>query len=46
LILPGARISASSGQAIAFRNGAPVDVAPLGALLSRLRNEAASNIRQ
>jgi ATP-dependent Lhr-like helicase len=44
LILPGARISTSSGQAIAFRNGAPADVAPLGALLSRLRNERASNL--
>lgn len=43
LILPGARISTSSAQAIAFRNGSPVDVAPLGALLSRLRNERASN---
>ncbi|MGH2398812.1 MAG: Lhr family helicase, partial [bacterium] len=43
LILPGARIPASSGQAIAFRNGAPEDVAPLGVLLSRHRNERASH---
>jgi len=39
IILPGARVPAGSGQAIAMRNGVPVDVAPLGALLSRLRNE-------
>jgi len=42
IILPGARVSAASGQAIALRNGVPADVAPLGALLSRLRNERAS----
>jgi len=42
IILPGARISAASGQAIAFRSGVPIDVAPLGALLSRLRNERAA----
>ncbi|HEY6104198.1 MAG TPA: DEAD/DEAH box helicase [bacterium] len=39
IILPGAKVPAASGQAIAFRNGVPLDVAPLGALLSRLRNE-------
>ena len=39
VILPGARVPVASGQAIAFKNGVPTDVAPLGALLSRLRNE-------
>jgi ATP-dependent Lhr-like helicase len=39
IILPGARVPAGSGQAIALRTGIPEDDAPLGALLSRLRNE-------
>jgi len=43
-LLPGARIPATSGQAIAFRNGVPADVAPLGALLSRLRNDRAARL--
>jgi ATP-dependent Lhr-like helicase len=42
IILPGAKVPAASGQAVAFRNGVPIDVAPLGALLSRLRNDRAS----
>ncbi len=37
ILLPGARVSPFSGMAIAHRSGAPVDVAPLGALLSRLQ---------
>ncbi len=37
ILLPGARVSPFSGMAIAHRNGAPVDVAPLGALLSRMQ---------
>ncbi len=37
ILLPGARVSPFSGMAMAHRNGAPVDVAPLGALLSRLQ---------
>jgi len=41
ILLPGARVSPFSGMAIAHRNGAPVDVAPLGALLSRLQKEGA-----
>jgi ATP-dependent Lhr-like helicase len=44
IILPGARVPAGSGQAIALRNGVPVDVAPLGALLSRLRNEQVAGV--
>ncbi|MGH2349409.1 MAG: hypothetical protein ACRDFT_08100, partial [bacterium] len=35
IILPGARISPFSGQAIAYRDGVPIEVAPLGVLLSR-----------
>jgi ATP-dependent Lhr-like helicase len=35
IILPGARVSPFSGQAIAYRNGVPVEVGPLGILLSR-----------
>jgi ATP-dependent Lhr-like helicase len=42
IILPGPKVPAASGQAIAYRNGVPIDVAPLGALLSRLRNERAA----
>jgi len=45
VILPGSRVPVSSGQAIAFKNGIPTDVAPLGALLSRLRNERAATLR-
>jgi len=41
ILLPGARVSPFSGMAIAHRNGAPIDVAPLGALLSRLQRESA-----
>ncbi|HXF81268.1 MAG TPA: DEAD/DEAH box helicase, partial [bacterium] len=39
VILPGARVPVASGQAIAFQDGVPVAVAPLGVLLSRLRND-------
>lgn len=35
LILPGAKVSPFTGQAIAYHNGVPVDVAPLGVLRSR-----------
>ncbi|MDR7547161.1 MAG: DEAD/DEAH box helicase, partial [Armatimonadota bacterium] len=41
VILPGTRVPVSSGLAIAFKNGIPAEVAPLGALLSRLRSERA-----
>ncbi len=40
IVLPGTRISPLSGMAIAYRNGVPVDVAPHGALLARLRRRA------
>jgi len=40
VLLPGARIPALSGMAIALRNGVPVDAAPHGALLARLRQAA------
>src|SRR5256886_7782202 len=36
IILPGRKVSSVSGLAIAYRNGATVDVAPMGALLSKL----------
>jgi ATP-dependent Lhr-like helicase len=36
IILPGGKVASHSGLAIAYRNGAPFDVAPLGALLARL----------
>ncbi len=45
ILLPGARVSPFSGLAIAHRNGAPVDVAPLGALLSRLQKSADQTVR-
>ena len=44
VILPGARVPVASGQAIAFKDGVPSEVAPLGVLLSRLRNERASKL--
>ncbi len=44
ILLPGARVSPFSGLAIAHRNGAPIDVAPLGALLSRLQREDARSV--
>jgi len=42
VILPGGKVSSVSGLAIAYRNGAPFDVAPMGALLSRLQREPTS----
>ena len=42
IILPGGKVSSVSGLAIAYRNGAPFDVAPMGALLSRLQREPTS----
>jgi ATP-dependent Lhr-like helicase len=42
VILPGARVPVASGQAIAFKDGVPVEVAPLGVLLSRLRTDRIS----
>jgi ATP-dependent Lhr-like helicase len=37
VIVPGDRLSPLSGETIAYRNGAPTEVAPLGRLLSNLR---------
>jgi ATP-dependent Lhr-like helicase len=36
LLLPGSKVPPSSGQAIVYRDGAPVDVGPLGAMLRSL----------
>ena len=44
VILPGSRVASQSGLAIALRNGVPTDVAPLGALLARLRHAAADRV--
>ncbi len=44
VILPGTRVGSTSGLAIALRNGVPTDVAPLGALLARLRRAAADRV--
>jgi hypothetical protein len=38
---PGARISPYSNQVIAYRNGVPLEVGPLGAVISRLQQSAA-----
>ncbi len=37
ILTPGARISPYSNQVIAYSNGVPVDIGPLGAVLSRLQ---------
>jgi ATP-dependent Lhr-like helicase len=42
ILLPGARIPPLAREAIAFRDGVPVETGPLGAVLSRLRRPAAS----
>ncbi|MGH2424754.1 MAG: Lhr family helicase, partial [bacterium] len=42
IILPGVKVSPFSGMGIAYKNGAAEDVAPMGALLSRLRRPPAS----
>jgi ATP-dependent Lhr-like helicase len=41
IVLPGERVAPASGMAIVHRNGVPVDVGPLGALLSRLQRQQA-----
>ncbi|MGH9159826.1 MAG: Lhr family helicase, partial [Vicinamibacteraceae bacterium] len=43
ILTPGPRVSPFSKQVIAFRDGAPVDVGPLGAVRSRLRIAAAGS---
>jgi len=42
IILPGGKVSPVSGMAIAYRSGAPFDVAPMGALVSRLQRTGAA----
>jgi ATP-dependent Lhr-like helicase len=37
IVTPGARVSPFSGQVIAYRNGTPLEVGELGAVLSRLQ---------
>lgn len=37
ILTPGARVPPSSNQAIVFKDGAPVDIGPLGAVRSRLQ---------
>jgi ATP-dependent Lhr-like helicase len=39
ILLPGGRVSPVSGLAVAYRNGAAIDVAPMGALVSRLQRD-------
>jgi ATP-dependent Lhr-like helicase len=39
ILTPGGRISPYSNQVIAYQNGTPVEVGPLGAVLSRLQQE-------
>jgi len=36
ILTPGPRVSPYSGQAIAYTNGVPTDIGPLGAVLSKL----------
>ncbi len=45
ILLPGARVSPVSGLGLAHRNGVPVDVAPMGALLSRLQKTGDAHLR-
>ena len=45
IILPGGKVAPQSALAIAYRNGVPQDVAPLGALLARLHQTAATALR-
>jgi ATP-dependent Lhr-like helicase len=37
ILTPGPRVSPYSNQVVAYRNGAPVEVGPLGAVLSKLQ---------
>jgi ATP-dependent Lhr-like helicase len=41
VILPGGKVAPRSALAIAYRNGVPQDVAPMGALLARLHQTGA-----
>jgi ATP-dependent Lhr-like helicase len=46
IITPGAKVSPFSGQVIAYRDGAPVEVGELGAVLSRLQLDRAGDRRR
>jgi ATP-dependent Lhr-like helicase len=39
ILTPGARVSPYSNQAIAYRDGIPVEIGPLGSVLSKLRQK-------
>jgi ATP-dependent Lhr-like helicase len=41
IILPGGRISPFANQVIAYRDGVPIEVGPLGAIRSRLQLQEA-----
>jgi len=45
ILLPGSRVSPFSGMAIAHRNGAPVDVGPLGAMMRSLQRRPEARAR-
>ncbi|OGQ81811.1 MAG: hypothetical protein A3F90_17180 [Deltaproteobacteria bacterium RIFCSPLOWO2_12_FULL_60_19] len=42
ILTPGARVSPYSGESIAYRDGVPIDIGPLGALLSKLQLSGAT----
>jgi ATP-dependent Lhr-like helicase len=46
ILTPGAKVSPFSGQVIAYRDGAPVEVGELGAVLSRLQLDRAGDRRR
>jgi hypothetical protein len=41
ILTPGPRVSPYSNQVIAYQDGVPVEVGPLGAVISRLGQSAA-----
>lgn len=45
IVLPGMKVSPFSGMAIAYKNGVALDVAPMGALLSRLQAPRDARLR-
>jgi hypothetical protein len=44
ILTPGPRVSPYSGQVIAYTNGVPSDIGPLGAVLSRLGQSQAGRV--
>jgi ATP-dependent Lhr-like helicase len=40
ILSPGARVSRYSNQVIAYHQGLPIEIGPLGAVLSRIQNMA------